>query len=69
MIKDYTDVLLVLATIISFCHAGFIGGNMRGRATERHKYQTEAKEHGFANHNSETGEWQWKDVKEVRDDA
>ncbi len=29
----------------------------------QHHYETEAKERGYAHHNSETGKWEWKEKK------
>jgi len=40
---------------------GFIFGAGIEALTLHDKYRTEAIEHGYAQHNPVTGEWEWKD--------
>ena len=48
------------AAVLLLFTGGMVIGVILSRATTEVRYQQQAIEHGFAEYNQQTGQWQWK---------
>ena len=59
----------IICCVVVFCAfglfaAGSIGGCKSGHEIEREAWQKDAIKRGFAEYNTQTGQWQWKQTAE-----
>lgn len=58
--KSFEDTVLVMCLMVAM----FVGGCVAGISTDTKEWRADCIKRGFAEHNAQTGKWQWIEKKD-----